>query len=955
LIRACARTGLLCAGSVAVVLALAANSAAAALITSPIGSPIAPQTQEPVTDVQQPDVANQPVFDAFFTPPTGRPFDGRYTYAGFHVSVAVGGGYAYVSDEREGAVAVHDATTLAYVGALQDSGLRTPRGVSFYRGEVFVVDSDDAQVFVFDPQARVVKRTFQLPLKYVTADGYTVLDDVRITGVDVAWGEAWVSFLGTAGGGGVIALDSTTGTIKAVTWHLPSYDCTSNPFDIQFHENACTDDMTIPTQKGVMASCRTDMVKVDPKSPAVTFNLRRFNECTGAATPTVLDPDRFNWWDIATVPEFNGVLAQCRMINRGALATATTADDVTADDLLFDGDCAHGQFQDGTDAVWGMRWFLAVSGNAAGGVGTTVNEYRITQPTTGPGSRLLQGPVRTWAPMDAVDRQYRDVAYQNREARIDWKGPLAGNAWQHGNQCVDYIVSDADIYVVGSRGEHWFELARGFQKIDLIVDGTVRATSTIPKGQFCFDGDTVPSGIHALSLKAVVANGSKTVEARNDAYRVDHTPPSGTVTDPGHFVRGTVSLGGTMSDAHAGAADRQVQVQPNGGSWGDLCGLQNADDVGQAYACSWGTASGSFPDGVYNLRARMRDKVASSYGGANVGYSPVVATVVDNTAPQISAGGTLWGFRDLAPIEWGSPVDLHVEVSDAGSGGTHAEVLVDGVPRWSRDQGCNGGGCTLPGDISFVPEEHGEGRHTITVRANDQVGNQATEVSWIVDVEAPPPPTPDDQQDPSGLDQEQMAAVTAGTRAPLPADHPRAGLEDSLLNCTAADSPTNFDVYSAGTEFEGMSVSMVYRRCDLPYPGEGVRANFVSYIYGTCEPGPEDDTGCTPPMEVQSWPGCERSLADYALDESGAPIYDQLLTLRGVPGAAFERRLEVYTGDATVVVFGDDAAQIRRAIDVLRQEPSDAPPGMPAATLSAPGGLLPPPVEGATEGAMPCL
>jgi hypothetical protein len=353
---------------------------------------------------------------------------------------------------------------------------------------------------------------------------------------------------------------------------------------------------------------------------------------------------------------------------------------------------------------------------------------------------------------------------------------------------------------------------------------------------------------------------------------------------------------------------------------------------------------------MYSLRARVRDKVAESLGGSNLGYSPTVATSIDNTAPSVAVSGVLWDRRDLAPLTYGDPVTLHVDASDAGAGSTHVELLVDGVPRGAVDQPCASGGCTLPFDFTLRPDDHADGRHTVTVRAVDGVGNQAPDVSWTVDVEAPPPQPPDDEHPEDAAPQ----SASASLQASVAADDPRAGLDHSLLPCTASDQAANFGVYSAGPTFEGMNVSMTFRRCDLPYPLEGVRANFVSYIYGTCDVAPEDETGCKPPIEIQSWPSCERSLGDYALDPTGAPLHDELLTLRGAPAAKFERRLEVYTGDSTVVVFGDDEAQIRRAVDALRQEPSNAPLQLPVNPIATAGGLLPPAVAGAIEGVAPC-
>jgi hypothetical protein len=90
------------------------------------------------------------------------------------------------------------------------------------------------------------------------------------------------------------------------------------------------------------------------------------------------------------------------------------------------------------------------------------------------------------------------------------------------------------------------------------------------------------------------------------------------------------------------------------------------------------------------------------------------------------------------------------------------------------------------------------------------------------------------------------------------------------LPCTTADRPANFHVFWLGPRFEGLDLSAVLRRCDKPYPGEPLRANWVSFIYGTCEISPEQtEGGCAPPLEVQSSPACERFSAGLGVANGG--------------------------------------------------------------------------------------
>jgi hypothetical protein len=78
---------------------------------------------------------------------------------------------------------------------------------------------------------------------------------------------------------------------------------------------------------------------------------------------------------------------------------------------------------------------------------------------------------------------------------------------------------------------------------------------------------------------------------------------------------------------------------------------------------------------------------------------------------------------------------------------------------------------------------------------------------------------------------------------------------------------------------------------------------------------------------VQSWPACERNIALYSqYPGPEGPTPYTLTTMRGVPAAVFDDgdRIEVYTGDATVVVFADDPAVAQAAVDSLRVKPPRA-------------------------------
>jgi hypothetical protein len=148
-----------------------------------------------------------------------------------------------------------------------------------------------------------------------------------------------------------------------------------------------------------------------------------------------------------------------------------------------------------------------------------------------------------------------------------------------------------------------------------------------------------------------------------------------------------------------------------------------------------------------------------------------------------------------------------------------------------------------------------------------------------------------------------------------------------------------FHAYFVGASFDGHRLQAVVRREEPRFEGEPVRANNLSFLYGSCEVRADANGkyrgGCAPPLAVQVWPACERYQALYPFEP------DEGLSVRGVSAAFYEghRRLEVYTGASTVVLFGQERMQLLRAaaalqgvnVNVSRDDP--LPPAEPGAQI----------------------
>ena len=140
----------------------------------------------------------------------------------------------------------------------------------------------------------------------------------------------------------------------------------------------------------------------------------------------------------------------------------------------------------------------------------------------------------------------------------------------------------------------------------------------------------------------------------------------------------------------------------------------------------------------------------------------------------------------------------------------------------------------------------------------------------------------------------------------------------------------NYTAYSLGATFAGLPLTDMSRFCFAPpkspfrIVGPGPRS--VAWIseatYGTCTPTGSEG-GCGPPLEVQSWPECDRRFWDSP-SELTARKSVFLSGSRKIPTAAFEygltTRLEMYTGQTTVVIFsaGPDLA-VRAAHALARK------------------------------------
>src|SRR5687767_12074275 len=71
----------------------------------------------------------------------------------------------------------------------------------------------------------------------------------------------------------------------------------------------------------------------------------------------------------------------------------------------------------------------------------------------------------------------------------------------------------------------------------------------------------------------------------------------------------------------------------------------------------------------------------------------------------------------------------------------------------------------------------------------------------------------------------------------------------------------DFELYALGDAYGDLPLTDVIRVFDPSPEAPPVRANYVAFIYGTCD---ASAGGCAPPLSIQVWAACERNPMVYS-------------------------------------------------------------------------------------------
>ena len=259
----------------------------------------------------------------------------------------------------------------------------------------------------------------------------------------------------------------------------------------------------------------------------------------------------------------------------------------------------------------------------------------------------------------------------------------------------------------------------GVTKVELYVDGAMKAVDLSAPYSFSLDTTTLSDGPHWLYVRAYDAAGNygtagvTNVTVANGT--VDTTPPSVSIDAPsdGATVAGAVMISADASDP-VGVADVSIAVD----------GSRVCSDDTEPYTCPW-SATG---DGDHTIEATAVDNAGNT---ASATVAVTVATPPDTTAPTVSftspaGGATVSGTTSV-----------QASASD-DTGVASVAFAIDGTTVATDTSG--------PWTLSVDTTKLANGAHTLTATASDAAGNSGTAtepftVQNLYDTKAPSTPS----------------------------------------------------------------------------------------------------------------------------------------------------------------------------------------------------------------------
>jgi hypothetical protein len=212
-------------------------------------------------------------------------------------------------------------------------------------------------------------------------------------------------------------------------------------------------------------------------------------------------------------------------------------------------------------------------------------------------------------------------------------------------------------------------------------------------------------GIHTISFFSTDVAGN--IESPKTAtVMIDSTPPDPGASDPGNYLRGTVTLTANPDTGGPGGAEVtevEFQVKPTSDSTWTSLGVDTTGAGNPPYTAMWATTPAE--DGSWDLRFIVRDEA----GNENVADLP--SKIVDNTAPTGALASPLSGSTVSGSVTLG------VSANDANPIAS-VEYFVGG--------GSAGTSSSAPFQQAWDSASGGDGPVSIHAVITDMAGNSHT-------------------------------------------------------------------------------------------------------------------------------------------------------------------------------------------------------------------------------------
>ena len=196
-------------------------------------------------------------------------------------------------------------------------------------------------------------------------------------------------------------------------------------------------------------------------------------------------------------------------------------------------------------------------------------------------------------------------------------------------------------------------------------------------------------------------------------------PPHGRLL-PYPYASSTITLEGEGKSVGTGFSSASIELTPAGSEeWKTLCGPLTPSLVDE-FSCSWDTASGFYPDGLYKARAQLSDASEPP----NTGSTPSITVLVDNTLPTGS----------VTPPTYigGASATVGGTAKDSGSSvqSWQLQIAPEGSSEWTNAcpaQTNPSSGETYQCSVNTTGLT--EGAHILRAIVTDKAGNEYTTAS----------------------------------------------------------------------------------------------------------------------------------------------------------------------------------------------------------------------------------